>query len=45
MIAVVGATGNTGRAVVRELVQLGLKPICLVEMPKGRPLFWARGLP
>jgi NAD(P)H dehydrogenase (quinone) len=31
MIAVVGATGNTGRAVVRELVQLGHRPICLVR--------------
>jgi NAD(P)H dehydrogenase (quinone) len=31
MIAVVGATGNTGRAVVKELTQLGHTPICVVR--------------
>lgn len=31
MIAVVGATGNTGRAVVKELRQLGQNPICVVR--------------
>jgi uncharacterized protein YbjT (DUF2867 family) len=31
MIAVVGATGNTGRAVVDELTQLGHAPICVVR--------------
>jgi uncharacterized protein YbjT (DUF2867 family) len=33
MIAVVGATGNTGRAVVKELVGLGRNPICVVRNP------------
>ena len=33
MIAVVGATGNTGRAVVKELTQLGHAPICVVRNP------------
>jgi NAD(P)H dehydrogenase (quinone) len=33
MIAVVGATGNTGRAVVKELKQLGHDPICVVRNP------------
>jgi len=31
MIAVVGATGNTGRAVVKELESLGHKPVCVVR--------------
>ncbi len=31
MIAVVGATGNTGRAVVKELKALGQDPICIVR--------------
>jgi NAD(P)H dehydrogenase (quinone) len=31
MIAVVGATGNTGRAVVKELERLGQAPICVVR--------------
>lgn len=31
MIAVVGATGNTGRAVVKELKQLGYDPVCVVR--------------
>lgn len=31
MIAVVGATGNTGRAVVKELVALGENPVCIVR--------------
>jgi NAD(P)H dehydrogenase (quinone) len=33
MIAVVGATGNTGRAVVKELKQLGHDLICVVRNP------------
>jgi NAD(P)H dehydrogenase (quinone) len=33
MIAVVGATGNTGRSVVKELKQLGRDPICVVRNP------------
>src|SRR5271163_2322726 len=33
MIAVVGATGNTGRSVVEELEQLGHEPICVVRNP------------
>jgi NAD(P)H dehydrogenase (quinone) len=31
MIAVVGATGNTGRAVVSELTRLGHAPVCVVR--------------
>ncbi len=31
MIAVVGATGNTGRAVVKELRHLGHEPLCIVR--------------
>ena len=31
MIAVVGATGNTGRAVVNELRKLGQNPVCVVR--------------
>jgi NAD(P)H dehydrogenase (quinone) len=31
MIAVVGATGNTGRAVVNELKGLGQDPVCIVR--------------
>jgi uncharacterized protein YbjT (DUF2867 family) len=31
MIAVVGATGNTGRAVVKELQGLGQNPVCIVR--------------
>lgn len=31
MIAVVGATGNTGRAVVKELKDLGQDPVCIVR--------------
>lgn len=31
MIAVVGATGNTGRAVVKELKALGEDPLCVVR--------------
>ena len=33
MYAVVGATGNTGRAVVKELKGLGEKPLCIVRNP------------
>jgi uncharacterized protein YbjT (DUF2867 family) len=31
MIAVIGATGNTGRAVVKELRTLGADPLCVVR--------------
>ena len=31
MIAVIGATGNTGRAVVKELQALGQNPVCVVR--------------
>jgi uncharacterized protein YbjT (DUF2867 family) len=42
MIAVVGATGNTGRAVVKELVRLGRNPICVVRNPgKAREVLGA----
>lgn len=34
MIAIVGATGNTGRAVVNELKQLGQNPVCVVRNPE-----------
>jgi uncharacterized protein YbjT (DUF2867 family) len=34
MIAVVGATGNTGRAVVKELKALGEDPLCIVRNPE-----------
>jgi len=30
-IAVIGATGNTGRAVVKELRALGQNPVCVVR--------------
>ena len=30
-IAVIGATGNTGRAVVKELRALGQNPVCVVK--------------
>lgn len=42
MIAVVGATGNTGRAVVRELKKLGHDPVCVVRNPdKAREVLGA----
>ena len=31
MIAVIGSTGNTGRAVVKELRALGEEPLCVVR--------------
>ncbi|HXL67364.1 MAG TPA: NAD(P)H-binding protein, partial [Xanthobacteraceae bacterium] len=31
MIAVIGATGNTGRAVVKELKALGQSPLCIIR--------------
>ena len=31
MIAVIGATGNTGRATVKELQALGEDPLCIVR--------------
>ena len=37
MIAVIGATGNTGRAVVDELRRLGEDPVCVVrDMKKAQ---------
>lgn len=33
MIAIVGATGNTGRAAVKELKTLGHDPLCIVRNP------------
>lgn len=40
MIAIVGATGNTGQAVVNELKQLGQNPVCVVRNPeKAREIF------
>jgi uncharacterized protein YbjT (DUF2867 family) len=42
MIAVVGATGNTGRAVVNGLKQLGQNPVCVVRNPeKAREILGA----
>ena len=42
MIAVVGATGNTGCAVVKELKKLGHDPVCIVRNPdKARELLGA----
>jgi len=42
MIAVIGATGNTGRAVVGELRQLGEDPVCIVrDMDKARQVLGA----
>jgi uncharacterized protein YbjT (DUF2867 family) len=40
MIAVVGATGNTGRAVVKELKALGQDPVCIVRNARRRKKFW-----
>jgi NAD(P)H dehydrogenase (quinone) len=42
MYAVVGATGNTGRAVVKELEGLGEKPVCIVrDLDKAKDLLGA----
>ncbi|HEY4773191.1 MAG TPA: NmrA family NAD(P)-binding protein [Xanthobacteraceae bacterium] len=42
MIAVIGATGNTGRAVVKELRALGEDPLCIVRNPdKAREVLGA----
>lgn len=42
MIAVVGATGNTGRAVVKELIALGENPVCVVrDADKAREVLGA----
>jgi uncharacterized protein YbjT (DUF2867 family) len=42
MIAVIGATGNTGRAVVKELRQLGQDSICIVRnVDKAREVLGA----
>ncbi len=41
-IAVVGATGNTGRAVVKELKSLGQSPVCVVRnVDKAREVLGA----
>ena len=40
-IAVVGATGNTGRAVVKELKSLGQNPIASCAMRTRRAKSWA----
>ncbi|MGD8810902.1 MAG: NAD(P)H-binding protein, partial [Gammaproteobacteria bacterium] len=34
MIAVIGATGNTGRATVKELQALGEDPLCVIRDPE-----------
>jgi uncharacterized protein YbjT (DUF2867 family) len=34
MIAVIGATGNTGRATVKELQALGQDPLCVIRDPE-----------
>lgn len=42
MIAVVGATGNTGRAAVKELKALGRDPVCIVRnLDKAREVLGA----
>ncbi|HWP26877.1 MAG TPA: NmrA family NAD(P)-binding protein [Xanthobacteraceae bacterium] len=42
MIAVIGATGNTGRATVKELKNLGENPLCVVRNPdKAREVLGA----
>jgi uncharacterized protein YbjT (DUF2867 family) len=42
MIAVIGATGNTGRAVVKELRALGQDPVCVVRnVDKSREVLGA----
>jgi uncharacterized protein YbjT (DUF2867 family) len=42
MIAVIGATGNTGRATVKELKGLGEDPLCIVRNPdKAREVLGA----
>jgi len=42
MYAVVGATGNTGRAVVKELIALGEQPLCIVRnVEKAREVLGA----
>jgi len=42
MYAVIGATGNTGRATVRELQALGEDPLCVVRSPeKAREILGA----
>ena len=41
-IAVIGATGNTGRAVVKELRALGQNPVCVVrDTDKAREVLGA----
>jgi uncharacterized protein YbjT (DUF2867 family) len=42
MLAVIGATGNTGRATVKELRSLGENPLCVVRNPdKAREVLGA----
>jgi uncharacterized protein YbjT (DUF2867 family) len=43
MIAIVGATGNTGRAAAKELMDLGESPLCVVRNPdKAREILGER---
>lgn len=42
MIAVIGATGNTGSATVKELISLGEDPLCIVrDEEKAKQMFGA----
>jgi uncharacterized protein YbjT (DUF2867 family) len=43
MIAVIGATGNTGRATVRELQALGEDPLCVIRDPEKAKTVLAPG--
>lgn len=43
MIAVIGATGNTGRATVKELQALGEDPVCVVRDPEKAKTVLAPG--
>jgi uncharacterized protein YbjT (DUF2867 family) len=43
MIAVIGATGNTGRATVKELQALGEDPLCIIRDPEKAKAVLAPG--
>ena len=43
MIAVIGATGNTGRATVKELQALGEDPLCIIRDPEKAKTVLAPG--
>jgi len=43
MIAVIGATGNTGRATVKELQALGEDPLCVIRDPEKAKTVLASG--